>query len=103
MSIPIIRLEIEGIKQTMFHALSQRVLDMDAHIKSALDAYCTPENLDYVIRQTATAAIDAAVKEEVRRFFQHSSEAGRQAVRAAVNSYLNKVDSWYAIDEDGDK
>lgn len=91
--MPIIRLEIERMKESMYHAISQRALDIDAHIRSALDAYCTTSNLQEVIQHEATQAIDAAVREEVRRFFQHSSAAGRQAVRQAVIAHLDRIDS----------
>lgn len=87
-TMPIIRLEIEHMKQTVFRALTQHAAAMDSSVQAAIEAYCTPENIDAVVRTAATAALDAAVKEEVRDFFQ-SSQPGRQAVREAVIEYLN--------------
>ena len=88
MNIPIIRLEVERMKETILHALPQHAAAMDASVQAAIEAYCTPGNIDAVVRQAVTQALDAAVKEEVREFFK-GSKSGRQAVREAVIQYLN--------------
>lgn len=67
--IPIIRLEIERMKQTILQALPQHAAAMDASVQDAIERYCTPENIEAVVRTAATQALDAAVKEEVRSFF----------------------------------
>ena len=97
-TIPIIRLEVERMKQTILHALPQHAAAMDASVQSAIEAYCTPQNIDSIVRQAATEALNAAVKEEVRSFFQYSQQ-GRQAVREAVMKHLNEWDSWRSHDE----
>ena len=92
-TIPIIRLEVERMKQTILQALPQHAAAMDASVQAAIEAYCTPENIESVIRQAAIQAIDAAVKEEVRTFFQYS-KPGRQAVREAVIKHLEDWERW---------
>lgn len=88
-SIPIIRLEVERMKETILQALPQHAAAMDASIQAAIEAYCTPENIDAVVRKVAMEALDAAVKEEVRNFFQYNGN-GRKAVREAVIAHLDK-------------
>jgi len=91
MNIPIIRLEVERMKHTILQALPQHAAAMDASVTAAIEAFCTQANIDSVVRVAAMEALNAAVKEEVRSFFQYS-KPGRQAVREAVIEYLNEWD-----------
>ena len=91
MTIPIIRLEVERMKQTILHALPQHAVAMDESVRKAIEAYCTPENIDLIISQAVTNNLNEAIKEEVRSFFQYS-KPGRKAVREAVIEYLNEWD-----------
>lgn len=88
--MPIIRLEVERMKYAMQHALVEHAALMDDAIQKAIEAYCTPENIDAIVRKEATHAIDSAVREEVRAFFSQTG-AGRKAVREAVTNWLNDV------------
>lgn len=89
--LPIIRLEIGRMKQTILTALTEHAASMDKDIAAAIEAYCSPENIALVLRKEVTDALNVAVKEEIRIFFQHSAP-GRQAVREAVIAYLNEWD-----------
>ena len=97
MNVPIIRLEVERMKQTILAALPEHAAKMDASVQAAIEAYCTPENIEAVVRQAATEQLNAAVKEEVRNFFQWS-QPGRQAVREAVMKHLTEWESWHTND-----
>ena len=90
MNVPIIRLEVQGMKRTMQIALMQHSAQMDQSIQGAVEEYCTPENIDAVVRKTALDALDAAVREEVRSFFGFGQK-GRAAVREAVQHFLDEV------------
>jgi hypothetical protein len=63
MNLPIIRLEVEGIRRTMSAMLAEHAVQMDADLREAVDAYCTPENLARVVKDAATRALDATIKE----------------------------------------
>jgi hypothetical protein len=102
MNIPTIRLEVERMKQTILNALPEHAAVMDAMVMAAIEAYCTPEKLGSIVRLAATEALNDAVKEEVRDFFQYS-KPGRQAVREAVIEYLNEWEKYHALDSPGDK
>lgn len=75
------------MRHTMVMALTEHAALIDADIKKAVDAYCQPDNIAAVVKQAATQAIDAALKEEVRSFFSWNGD-GRAAVRAAVQESL---------------
>ena len=89
MNVPIIRLEVDRMKHSIFTALTEHTALMDSSVQKAVEAYCTEENIDAVVRKAAMDALDAAVKEEVRDFFGYSRN-GRLAVREAVEKFLNK-------------
>jgi hypothetical protein len=90
MNLPIIRLEVEGMKHSMRVALMEHASKVDKSVLAAVEEYCTPQNIDSVVRQAATAALDACVREEVRSFFGHSGN-GRIAVREAVQQRLDEL------------
>ena len=90
MSVPIIRLEVEGMKHTVQVALMNHAAQMDTSIQQAVEAYCTKENIDAVVMKVAREALDMAVREEVRNFFGYG-RVGRQAVREAVHHWLNEM------------
>jgi hypothetical protein len=90
-TVPIIRLEVERMKYSILQALPQHAAALDASVQAAIEAFCTPENIDSIIRGAAMEHLNAAVKEEVRDFFRESNP-GRQAVREAVLQHLNEWD-----------
>ncbi len=89
MNIPIIKLEVQGMKYAIHTALAEHSLLMDKSIQAAVEEYCTPGNIDRIVKAEAMQALDAAVKEEVRSFFGYGA-VGRKAVREAVHHWLNK-------------
>lgn len=90
MNIPIITLEVQAMRHTVKSALLLHAAQMDKDIQAAVDAYCTPENIGQVVRETARAEINEAVKEEVRNFFRYSPN-GRKAIREAVHEHMERV------------
>jgi len=89
MNVPIIKLEVEGMRHTVTTALSQHSAEIDENIRKAINFYCSPDNIENVIHKEVTEAIDNAVKEEIRSFFKYS-KPGRQAIREAVMKYLDE-------------
>ena len=87
--IPIIRLEVEGIKYTMQRVLMEHAVAVDESIQKAIDEYCTENNINAVVMREAKHRLDMALKEEVQNFFGYSG-VGRAAVRAAVIETLNE-------------
>lgn len=90
MNIPIIRLEVEGLKRSVIAALSDHAVQMDSDIIAAVESYCKPENISRIVHDAAKAEIDRVITEEVKAFF--SKGPGRSAVAAAVQSILSDSD-----------
>ena len=91
MNMPIIRLEVEGMKHSIMTALLESQAQIDADIVAAAEAYCTEENISRVVREATSSAMDRVLKDEVRSFFEYGN--GRTAIRRAVlESLSSKVD-----------
>ena len=98
MNVPIIRLEVERMKETIMMALADHSARIDADVQAAVDAYCTEGNVSAVVCEEVRRQLDAAVKEEIRNFFQWS-KPGRQAVKEAVYQHLAEWDKMRTMDE----
>jgi hypothetical protein len=90
MYIPIIKLEIEGMKHTILTALMEETAAIDRGVQEALEKLCTEENIARIVHDEARRQIEAALKEEVQNFFRWSN-AGRAAVREAVHEHLARM------------
>jgi hypothetical protein len=97
MNIPVIRLEVQGMKYSIQTALMQHAAQMDADIQAAVEAYCTPENLSEVIRKAARDALATAIKDEVDKFFRYGN--GRKAVAEAVKESILKNETYTPLDD----
>ncbi len=95
-SVPIIRLQVENLKHTMFLALTEHAALMDKSIQQAVEEFCTDGHIDAIVRREAQLQLDAVVKEEVGSFFRNGP--GRAAVRQAVTEALEQ---WCATSEAG--
>lgn len=98
MQLPIIRLEVEGMKYAICTALTEHAAQMDADIKAAVESYCTPENLKKIVTDSATRILDATIREEVEKFFRYNGE-GRKAVAEAVKECILKKETYTSLDE----
>lgn len=88
-TIPIIRLEVSGMKRTIVAALFEHQAQMDADIVNAVERYCEPENIARIVHEAARSALHNAIQEEVNYFFLYGN--GRTAVIEAVKeSLLNR-------------
>lgn len=85
---PVIRMEIEGMKASILHAMSQYQIDVDAYVKEALDRITSDDAIQQLVNDEAEKAIEEAVRKEVRDFFAYGN--GRVAIRAAVLARLEE-------------
>lgn len=88
MSIPFVRLEVEGMKHSILCALSEYAEKMDKDIRSAVEIACDPENVKCIIAQAVAKEMKSAIDSEIRAFF--SGGAGREAIRDAVDAKLTR-------------
>lgn len=89
-TVPIIRLEIEGMKQTIMRAMTQYMVQMDADIHAAVERACKPEHISALIEETARKEIAKAVRVEIETFYSYGP--GRKAIKEAVIKTLGKED-----------
>jgi hypothetical protein len=99
MSTPIIRLEVDFMKATMLRHLSEEAVKIDSMVQQAVEDYCSEENLRAILNVEVKQAMDAAVREEVRSFF-NGTRAGRLAVREMVIRHLDERARWHDDDKE---
>jgi NAD+--asparagine ADP-ribosyltransferase len=87
MNVPIIRLELESMKQSILFALSERNFSIDQQIKEALDKYLEKNNIQGIIDASVEKAIDSIVKEESDHFFRYGS--GAKVIRDSIQQTLS--------------
>jgi hypothetical protein len=87
-NIPVIRLEVQGMKHTMMVALQQYQVNLDADIQQAIADYLTEENVSRVVRESVRSAIELVLREEVLKFYQYGE--GRKMVQQIIQSSLGE-------------
>lgn len=85
-AVPLIRIELEGMKHAIIHAMSEHLAQMDADIQEAVNAACTPENIKKIITDTAEREIKNAITQHVQDFYRYGD--GRSVIRDAVFEVL---------------
>lgn len=88
MAFPIVRLEVEHMKESILMAFTEREASLDEDLRAAVDAYCTPENIRRVIASAVGSTLDIVIREEVERFYRYG--AGRRVVAEAVGAKLSE-------------
>jgi len=86
--MPIIRFEIQGMRDTLLHAICDRQLKFDEYIAGAIDSYCDPDNLAKIMRQHVQCELNTAIRESIEGFFRYGE--GRKVVREAVIKRLQE-------------
>jgi hypothetical protein len=94
--IPIIRLDIQNMQRTMAYALSEYAAELDSTLQAALEAYCTPGNLERVIQSEVTKVLDQVIKEEVKNWFVYGE--GRKTIKKAVEEKLRDNETYTPLD-----
>jgi predicted methyltransferase MtxX (methanogen marker protein 4) len=89
MAIPIIRLEVEGIKHTVEVALSEYSASMDADIQLAIADALTPEHVLSVVSSEVQKHMDAAIRTAVESFFRYNG-SGAEFIKNAVHARLEQ-------------
>ena len=86
-TLPIIRIEIEGMRSAILAALTERQIEMDAYVKDSLDRFLAGHALQEQIDRHVSVAIDTAIKQEADRYFLYGD--GRKFIAQAVAARLN--------------
>jgi DNA polymerase III delta subunit len=94
---PIIRLEVDRMRHSIMTAFSEYQLQFDSDLKHAIEQYCTPDNLQQVLRAAVTRTLDGAIKEEVEKFFRYGE--GRKVVADAVKQAILSNKTFTPLDD----
>ncbi len=89
MTVPVIRLEIAGMKQAVAVALTQYAARMDADIQAAVDRVCTTEHITRLIDDVVRQEIDAGVKSALHSYFAYGD--GHKEIEKIVAGTLKRV------------
>lgn len=88
-SFPVVRLEVEYMKHAILHAFTEHTLKVDADVKRAVEAFCTPENIGAIVERAVNDTLREAINEEIEHFYRYG--AGREAIKEAVLKRLEKA------------
>lgn len=91
MNVPIIRLEIDGMRHAIATALTEYVGIMDRDIQEVVRKFCEPGNITDFVQREARGAIEHVCKSEIEDFFVHGK--GREAVRRAIREMLEREEA----------
>lgn len=86
MNLPLIKIEVEHMRQSMIHAFSEHVLKMDGLFQHAITAACKPEVVQEIVDDAAQRYLRQALDEEVKNYLTYGE--GRKLVRAEVEKRL---------------
>lgn len=94
MSLPFIRLEIEGMRRVLTSQLSELVMLQDQQIREIVEEFCTPENLEREIRkrvqQGVADAMDTVVRNAVTKVFMECDGIVRN-IQISVEQEINQA------------
>lgn len=85
---PIIKIEVQTMKQSMLHAFSQQMLGLDEMFKEALDDACQPEKVQNILTEAANKFIKEALETETKNYFTYGE--GRKFIANKVKEKLNE-------------
>lgn len=88
-TVPIIRLEVEGMKHTVQMMLSKYAAELDKEVFDAVEKFCTSSNIERVINECTEKSIKQAIELEIGDFFRYGN--GRKAIKEAVENQLNGI------------
>lgn len=87
-NMPIIKIEVETMKQAMHHAFSEQLLNIDKQFQEAIEKACDPKKIQYIIENAADKYITEVLEQEVKWYFL--SGPGRDVIKERVNEKLSK-------------
>ena len=87
MNSPLIRIEVEHMRQSMVHAFSKHTIQMDDMFRHAIEQALKPEVVQVIMMEAASKYLAQVIDEEIQHFLKYGQ--GRQLVRAEVEKRLS--------------
>lgn len=88
-SLPVIRVELETLRQSMVHAFAQQQLHLDDMFQRAIDAALDPVLIQKELNNLAQHYLSAAIADAVKHYFNYGK--GRETVRKVINERLDEM------------
>lgn len=89
MHYPTIRIELEGVRYQVIHALNTHHTEIQELVKKELAKAVDSFDYTAAVKASAKEAIDSAVKDAVKSFFSYGG--GRRAIESAVKESLTSM------------
>ena len=89
MNIPVIRLELEGMKHSILTALHEVAVGMDADIQQAVNDFCEQGHLRKVIQDAVKREITAAIEKNIASYFRYGD--GNKAIQEMVDKMRKEI------------
>lgn len=86
--IPVVRLEIEGMRHALQVALADHVVRLDSDIQQAIANFCDDSKLQTLIDEQVNIHMRLAVESAVRDFFSYGQ--GRTVIKEQVFRHLEE-------------
>lgn len=83
---PTIRVELEGVRYQVLHALNTHNTEIEAVVKAELTKAIDSFDYAAAVKASVKEAVDCAVKDAVKSFFYHGG--GRATIESAVKESL---------------
>ena len=88
MSVPIIKIEVEHMRQQMLHAFSDHLVNLSADFKVAIEAACSPDKVQALLTEAAARYLNEAIQTETKSFFLYGE--GRKLVAEHIKQRFIK-------------
>lgn len=98
--MPIIKLEIQGMKHTVMVALSEHHARISEEVQHALEQACSESNIRTIVALQVNAEVRKVMKEEIHYYF--SIGEGRDAIREMARQRLSAAIADAAREDDDD-
>lgn len=86
---PTIRVELEGVRYQVLHALHTHNTEIEELVKKELTKAIDTFDYAAAVKTSVKEAVDGAVKDAVKSFFYHGG--GRATIESAVKESLTSI------------
>lgn len=87
--LPRIRMELEGMKESIVHALGMHSQEIERHVEEELSKAIEAFDFEFIVRDAANDAVAKAVRQAIETYFSYGD--GHKAIEEIVNDGLRRA------------
>jgi hypothetical protein len=87
-TIPIVRLTLERMEVNLLAALSTYEVSLSEEVRHAVEKFCQPENIQYVVDSAVAQSLERMIRLEVDRFYRDGP--GASVIREGILARLGE-------------